>query len=372
MGIAIGGIINLSGEKLLFSDIKRIGEKMAVRASSERTAFFEGNVGVACCGRRENISISRRDKKSIAVAVDSDICAAFATEKYFVGGSNFADEFKSDFAIAVYDGAKGTLTLACQRDSTKPLFWRQEGERIIFSSVIDALYLDSEHPKICREAVKNYILAPIGSVSPTLFIDGVQKVRSGQGICISSIGTSSFSVQSNLQSKESGTAIRLRYIFNRDRLSEYLCDSLLCFGVPMFDCSIPYILNAVETARECERGELVFFDTVRRYSRRYADMRDERLSALYGVKLCSVFDSEEIPKSYLDNLWESLCALFFSEQRYRSVVLRHVFGRDAFRELVEQICKKSEDTEAQMRNIRILGMLYQLHDYIECNGAELK
>ncbi len=93
-------------------------------------------------------------------------------------GAAALSSLRAQFAIAWIDG--GTLLLARDRAGEKPLFWRTDGDRILFASTLAALAALAPFPReLDREALSLYLSWGFVPAPLTIFA-GVRKVRAGE------------------------------------------------------------------------------------------------------------------------------------------------------------------------------------------------
>ncbi len=94
-------------------------------------------------------------------------------------GLDFIHEIEGDFAIALWDGARGQLVLARDRVGVKPLYYYQADGRLIFASEIKAILA---HPSVTadldEESLYHY-LSFLVSPAPRTIFRGIRKLPAG-------------------------------------------------------------------------------------------------------------------------------------------------------------------------------------------------
>ncbi|MCC6349751.1 MAG: asparagine synthase (glutamine-hydrolyzing) [Candidatus Eisenbacteria bacterium] len=94
-------------------------------------------------------------------------------------GAALVDDLRGMFAFALFDTRRRTLLLARDRVGKKPLFWHDDGRRIVFASELKSLMLD---PSVPREAdprsVADYLTFQYVPSPQTIFA-GVRKLPPG-------------------------------------------------------------------------------------------------------------------------------------------------------------------------------------------------
>jgi asparagine synthase (glutamine-hydrolysing) len=94
-------------------------------------------------------------------------------------GVDFVREIEGDFAIALWDAAREQLCLARDRVGVKPLYFYQQGGRLVFASEIKALLA---HPALAAEVDEQslyHYLSFLTTPAPATLFRGVRKVPAG-------------------------------------------------------------------------------------------------------------------------------------------------------------------------------------------------
>jgi asparagine synthase (glutamine-hydrolysing) len=115
-------------------------------------------------GRGHRFSTSHSDTETIA-------------HLYEDLGDRFVERLRGMFAIAIWDRRRRRLVLARDRLGKKPLYWRVDGERLLYGSELKSILADPECPRrIDRVALAQYL--SYGYVpSPRSILEGVQKLE---------------------------------------------------------------------------------------------------------------------------------------------------------------------------------------------------
>ena len=88
-------------------------------------------------------------------------------------------ELRGMFAFALHDADRGTLLLARDRVGKKPLYWHDDGKRIVFASELKALMIDPSVPRdVDPCAIADYLTYQYVP-SPGSILKGVRKLPAG-------------------------------------------------------------------------------------------------------------------------------------------------------------------------------------------------
>lgn len=94
-------------------------------------------------------------------------------------GAALLDDLRGMFAFALYDTGKRTLLLARDRLGKKPLFYHDDGERIVFASELKSLMLDPSVPReVDRRSIADFLTFQYVP-SPQSIFSGVRKLPPG-------------------------------------------------------------------------------------------------------------------------------------------------------------------------------------------------
>ena len=77
---------------------------------------------------------------------------------YIEWGLKCVEKFRGMFAFAIWDSIKKKVFLVRDRVGVKPLYYKIDSEKLIFSSEIKAILLDQDYiPKIDEESMYHYL-----------------------------------------------------------------------------------------------------------------------------------------------------------------------------------------------------------------------
>jgi asparagine synthase (glutamine-hydrolysing) len=117
---------------------------------------------------------AEREGERFATRSDTEVLARLLARD----GARALDALRAQFALAWIDGE--TLLLARDRHGEKPLFWRRDGDRILFASTLEALAALAPFPRVVDpEALSLYLSWGFVPAPRTIFA-GVRKLRAGE------------------------------------------------------------------------------------------------------------------------------------------------------------------------------------------------
>ena len=94
-------------------------------------------------------------------------------------GANLVDDLRGMFAFALHDAKTSTLMLARDRVGKKPLFWHDDGRRIVFASELKALMIDASVPRdVDPRSIADYLTFQYVP-SPQCIFSAVRKLPAG-------------------------------------------------------------------------------------------------------------------------------------------------------------------------------------------------
>jgi asparagine synthase (glutamine-hydrolysing) len=142
--------------------------------------FFDPSIGVSVLlnGEIYNAKDLRTDLASRGIAFRSDLESEVVAKLYNLHGLAFAKLLKGMFAIAIVD--KNRLILARDKFGIKPMYYADQGDRVIFASEIKAVL---EHPALSPRLDKSalqesMVFGYVYSPDKTLF-EGIRQVEPG-------------------------------------------------------------------------------------------------------------------------------------------------------------------------------------------------
>ncbi len=391
---AICGSVNFEDRELDFSVAERMKKMNFVRASEESTAFLEGGAVIILQKAlaesvyypdESGLEIRERRGKNFALAIDGiGIPPSELLERYFLRGGECFSLIDGGFACALYDGEKQCLFLARDEMGKKPLFYFVRHGRLFFSSSVNGLMASGEaSSKVNRENLIQHITAPAGAFGVSDIYDGIFEVRAGECIMFSPLGICRFRPKKGLRSERIRSSFSLAKRaggvfsdfgdYRSDKLGEYLLNSLLAFGYPQFDASVPAIAELLEKCADKGKKAVLYEDFAMPVGG-YAYEKADRLCTFFGVYGMNVHTKEDSIRSK-DRLWKlktDLCERILESDKDRSALLYDIYGKERLLSLIKKLsAEKKEDSELLMRKIRVLGILCQLPDFIYGFGLKL-
>src|SRR5205814_5254207 len=104
-------------------------------------------------------------------------------------GLDFVKDIEGDFAVALWDSERERLVLARDRVGVKPLYFHQQGGRLIFASEIKAILA---HPSLSAEVDEEslyHYLSFLTAPAPRTLFRGVEKIPAGHMLVCRRDGT---------------------------------------------------------------------------------------------------------------------------------------------------------------------------------------
>lgn len=168
-GVSTGPGFGLLHRRLAIVDVAGGAQPMSGPRAGQRLAWNGELFDHAA--RRRALEASG---ETFATRSDTEVVARLLAS----GGADALTSLRAQFAIAWIDG--GTLLLARDRGGEKPLFWRRDGDRIVFASTIGALAALAPFPRdLDREALSLYLSWGFVPAPHTIYA-GVRKLRAGE------------------------------------------------------------------------------------------------------------------------------------------------------------------------------------------------
>jgi asparagine synthase (glutamine-hydrolysing) len=104
-------------------------------------------------------------------------------------GLDFVNEIEGDFAVALWDSERERLVLARDRVGVKPLYFYQQGGRLIFASEIKAILA---HPSVTADVDEDalyHYLSFLTTPAPHTLFRGVEKIPAGHFVVVNRDGS---------------------------------------------------------------------------------------------------------------------------------------------------------------------------------------
>mgnify|MGYP001165181364 FL=1 len=109
---------------------------------------------------------------------------------YIEWGLKCVDKFRGMFAFAIWDNVKKKVYLVRDRVGVKPLYYKLDSEKLIFSSEIKAILLDSDYiPEIDEESMYHY-LTFLCTPAPKTMFKYINKLEAGTWLSFDEKGNS--------------------------------------------------------------------------------------------------------------------------------------------------------------------------------------
>jgi asparagine synthase (glutamine-hydrolysing) len=134
---------------------------------------------VAFNGEIYNFQVLRDELRAKGVTFRSQSDTEVLLESYLAWGISCLDRIEGMFAIAIFDAARGTLYLARDRAGEKPLYFRNQGHRLVFASELKALLEDHSLSRVVDPYSLEHYLAYGYSPAGSSMIGGVEKLLPG-------------------------------------------------------------------------------------------------------------------------------------------------------------------------------------------------
>lgn len=155
----------------------------AARADGDDTQFFDGATsGLGAAGKTATFGLFEHAGLSMALVghprvgdapiagPGADAAAQAFLASFRSRGIDALNELHGDFALAIHDAARTSVTLAVDRMGVHPLCYQRTGEGLVFGSTLDALAC---HPQTTRrisaQAVYDYLYFHAVPVPSTIY-----------------------------------------------------------------------------------------------------------------------------------------------------------------------------------------------------------
>ncbi len=107
---------------------------------------------------------------------------------YIEWGLKCIDKFRGMFAFAIWDNKKKKVFLVRDRLGVKPLYYKLDSEKLVFSSEIKAILLDSDYiPEIDEESMYHY-LTFLCTPAPRTMFKNINKLEAGTWLSLDEKG----------------------------------------------------------------------------------------------------------------------------------------------------------------------------------------
>src|SRR5947209_15357796 len=177
-----GGRLGLGFRRLSIIDLSRAGNQ-PMRGCEGRGVWLVFN-GEIYNHARLRASLEARGHK-YSSRTDSETIIHLYEER----GLDFVNDIEGDFAVALWDSERERLVLARDRVGVKPLYFYQEGGRLLFASEIKAILA---HPSVAAEVDEEslyHYLSFLTTPAPRTLFRGVEKIPAGHCVVVSRDGS---------------------------------------------------------------------------------------------------------------------------------------------------------------------------------------
>ena len=379
---SICGIVDFESKFVDFNTLRDMGRAMVLRGKDQSGAYITRGVGFQHnrmilsepIGERQPYTIER-DGRSYSIIFDGELynianipCAAnlsdFSSaaqavlEGYIVYGYKCVEQLDGIFAFAIYDEEKREVFLARDALGAKPLYYINDGRRLVFASEIKGLlkYL-RDGVEIDRSALCELITSPLGMVGASDLYKDIKELPESSFAVHSRLGTQvgeyspSKSLGTGYGGREGGEILVLENNIKCESLQSVLNEALVAFDHPAFDEYMCGYLDLLKANNDLGRATIE--DSTLSMDFGYALERADRLGMMNGV-LVEIRRSEQekkIKNSVLYRvekyLLDGVSELIFTKDSYVS----YIFGEDIF-----EAIKGERDIR---QRIRSYGMIIQ-------------
>ena len=387
---AIGGIADMKGREVSFSELDRMRASMSLRGRKRSNAYIGGSVDMIYNSSLSNAfeededvqpAVFERGGYSYALSIDAEELHSHAVfESYRICGIDMLGSLSGGFSLALYDGERKILLLARDKYGKKPLFYQIHDGKIYFSSELKGIFSAIEQRvNVSREMLSLHLSAPMGVYRATNIFCDVCEVLAGECVIFSEFGMSRFRYRENRVQRPNKKEFRGKHkellraypINDADKIGETLNEALIAFDYPQFDVDMPSLCELFELCARKGKNLIRFEDSTRNKSLSYAYERQDRLGALFGVSavgsaLRGECDTEAEKYAISSFLKEKFFSLDVSEMSF----LAAITGKKKLEYLIRRFeSEKNKDTEAE---IRILGMLCQCVEWAQSRELLIK
>lgn len=172
-GVELVGAACLGSRRLAILDLSPAGHMPMPDPTRRWWLAYNGEIYDFQAARDE---LTRR-----GVAFRSHSDTEVLLQAWIAWGASCLDRFAGMFAFAMFDSATGELTLVRDRYGVKPLYWMEDGGRLLFASEIKALLSQCRAPRLDHQRLGEWWLyRNVDALAPETLIDGVRQLMPGQ------------------------------------------------------------------------------------------------------------------------------------------------------------------------------------------------
>ena len=137
---------------------------------------------------------------------------------YIEWGLKCVDKFRGMFAFAIWDNIKKKVFLVRDRVGIKPLYYKLDSEKLIFSSEIKAILIDSDYiPEIDEESMYHY-LTFLCTPAPKTMFKNINKLEAGTWL--------SFDEKGNSETKRYWDPLQEKELTDKKNINKVLAKTL--------------------------------------------------------------------------------------------------------------------------------------------------
>ena len=137
---------------------------------------------------------------------------------YIEWGLKCVDKFRGMFAFAIWDNVKKKVFLVRDRVGVKPLYYKLDSEKLIFSSEIKAILLDPDYiPEIDEESMYHY-LTFLCTPAPKTMFKYINKLEAGTWL--------SFDEKGNSEKKQYWDPLQEKELTDTENINKVLAKTL--------------------------------------------------------------------------------------------------------------------------------------------------
>jgi asparagine synthase (glutamine-hydrolysing) len=170
-GKAAGESVRLGHRRLAIIDLSERGAQPMTSADGRYTVTYNGEIF--------NFLELRSELARDGVRFRSQSDTEVLLEAFVRQGPAVFRRFNGMFALAIFDGQTGELTLARDHLGVKPLYWSLRGRTFTFASEIKAMFALGVPARLRRSLLGEY-LAQMWIQEPDTLFEGVFKLPAGQ------------------------------------------------------------------------------------------------------------------------------------------------------------------------------------------------
>ncbi len=288
------GALDFESRSVKFSVLKKM-----CGLHSTGCAFINKEFGILCDEYEgcEPLTVSYNNALYTAAVVapkGQTMCAQAILQGYFEEGEEYFRSIDFPFALALYDGRCGELTLAKGAEGDKALFYGMKDGVMYFASALRPLIrLYGGCVRVNADVLAGYIDGDYSGVPDNLFCD-IRPLRSNTALVCSSFGHSIVPLElcgyAPKRCCDEFEQISGKYTDMR----HFLTEALFAFDYPQFDCYMPAICRQLEKNSAADIKVLRTYDCIPvRYSE-YVNERNEQLGRLWGVDLKTTYSERSL------------------------------------------------------------------------------